>query len=74
MTTDRLIELGFEQQADTLRAPVGARVSLTALDRQCWRIAITFPSGNALTCVVSGWALKLEAPPPDPPPIETDTS
>jgi len=74
MNVDRLIEFGFAQCGDYLRAPDGTRVALTALDRQCWRIAITFPSGNALTCVMSGWALKLEAPPPDPPPIETDTS
>jgi len=47
VTADHLIAIGFERCGDELRAPGGARVSLTALDGRCYRLSITLPNGGA---------------------------
>jgi len=74
MNADQLIELGSAQRDGELLAPGGSNVCFTPLNGRCYRLRIELPSGGAVSAVIAGLAIKVEAPPPDPPPNETDTS
>jgi len=64
MNVHDLMTLGFAQQGDSLRAPDGARVTVTPLDSRCLRFKIELSNGNALNFVVAQVAIKIEEPAP----------
>jgi len=64
MIADDLTAIGFARRDGELRAPDGARVTVTPLDSRCLRFKIELSNGNALHFVVAQVAIKIEEPAP----------
>jgi hypothetical protein len=64
LTRDTLLALGFERRGDVLRAPAGSSVTLTLTDQLYYKLAITLPAGDVVSCVVPAVALNIEGAKP----------
>jgi hypothetical protein len=54
-----LVAVGFTRCADgTLTAPAGTRISLAPV-QGFYRLALALPTGDVVSCVVAGVALKI---------------